>query len=472
MRTSPTNIGLWMLSALAAHDFGYLTGDEVVEKLTNSMETIGKLERYEGHLLNWYDLQTLTPLEPRYVSAVDSGNLLGALWTMEHGLDELMQTPVLDAKAFAGLRDTAEILSQVVEQEGISGLDAHSLVKLLLTWEAAPADRIADALRLLRRVEGSVRALADEARGSAGLDAAAVYWTQQMEKQVSAWLGTADRYLTWIKILDEKTEEEVAVLGPEAVLAFRQDLGDAPSLLNLANGHIRSIQILQSIRDAPPAAAGSPDRMARPPYAVLRKIAMAGRRSARFGKAAHREGARAYPNRSTCVSCMTPNDGCFPSATTSRKDTWIAPATTSWRVRHDFGSFIAIARGEVPMEHWFSMGRPYGEIGRRRVLLSWAGTMFEYLMPLIFQRSQGYTLLDEATRGAVAIHMAYGRRQRLPWGISESAFGDLDLNKTYQYKAFGVPELGLKRGLEEQSWWRPMPPFSRSTWRRERPCRI
>ena len=115
MRTSPTNIGLWMLSALAAHDFGYLTVDQVVEKLTHTMETIGKLERYEGHLLNWYDVQTLTPLEPRYVSAVDSGNLLGALWSLEHGLDELLQSPVLDGKAFEGLRDTGEILRQVVE---------------------------------------------------------------------------------------------------------------------------------------------------------------------------------------------------------------------------------------------------------------------------------------------------------------------------------------------------------------------
>ena len=195
MRTSPTNIGLWMLSALAAHDFGYLTVDQVVDKLTHTMETIGKLERYEGHLLNWYDIQTLTPLEPRYVSAVDSGNLLGALWSLEHGLDELIQTPVLDVKAFEGLRDTGEILKQVVEQEGISGLDAHALDELMRAWETPPA-RIADALRLLRRVEGSVRALADEARESAGVETGAAYWARQMEGQVSAWLRITDRYLT------------------------------------------------------------------------------------------------------------------------------------------------------------------------------------------------------------------------------------------------------------------------------------
>src|SRR4030065_478461 len=134
MRPSPTNIGLWMLSALSANDCGYMTADEVVEKLAHTMETIGKLERYEGHLLNWYDVQTLTPLEPRYVSAADSGNLLGALWSLEHGLDQLIQSPVLDEKAFEGLRDTGEILKQVVEQEGTSGLDGHALDALMRVW--------------------------------------------------------------------------------------------------------------------------------------------------------------------------------------------------------------------------------------------------------------------------------------------------------------------------------------------------
>ncbi|HEX9949626.1 MAG TPA: glycosyl transferase, partial [Thermodesulfobacteriota bacterium] len=103
MRTSPTNIGFWMLSALAAHDFGYLTVDQVIDKLTRTMETIGRLERYNGHLLNWYDIETLIPLEPRYVSMVDSGNLLASLWALEHGLDEMMDGSILDAKAFAGL---------------------------------------------------------------------------------------------------------------------------------------------------------------------------------------------------------------------------------------------------------------------------------------------------------------------------------------------------------------------------------
>jgi len=448
MRTSPTNIGLWMLSALAAHDFGYMTVDEVVEKLTHTMATIGKLERYEGHLLNWYDVQTLTPLEPRYVSAIDSGNLLGALWSLEHGLDELIQRPVLDGKAFKGLRDTGEILKQVVEQEGISRLGAHALDELMRAWEAPPA-RIADALRLLRRVEGSVRALADAARESADVEAGAAYWARQMEGQVSAWLRITDRYLTWIEILDEKTEEEVAHLGLEALLAIRQGLYRAPSLPDLAHGHIGCIPILQSIREEAPSAAGPLfEWLDRLMEAFSKSRWLAGEMLG-LGKRLIHDG-RELSESINMRFLYDPERRLFSigyNVSEGRLDSSYYDLLAS---EARLGSFVAIARGDIPVEHWFSMSRPYSAIGRRRVLLSWTGTMFEYLMPLIFQRSHGNTLLDKAAREAVAIHIAYGRKRRVPWGISESAFGDLDLNKTYQYKAFGVPELGLKRDLEEE----------------------
>ncbi len=183
----PISVSGWSARS-AAHDFGYLTVDQVVDKLTRTMETIDKLERYEGHLLNWYDIQTLAPLEPRYVSTVDSGNLLGALWTLEHGLDELIRGPVLDAKAFEGLRDTGEILKQTAER----GRRFRSRIprlfdELMRAWEDPP-DRIVDALRLLRRMERSARALAGAARGSADSEAGAAYWADQMERQVSSWL--------------------------------------------------------------------------------------------------------------------------------------------------------------------------------------------------------------------------------------------------------------------------------------------
>ncbi|MBA3004835.1 MAG: glycosyl transferase, partial [Desulfurivibrio sp.] len=443
MRTSPTNIGLWMTSALGAYDSGYLTVNQVIEKLTDTMATIGRLERYQGHLLNWYDIQTLVPLEPRYVSTVDSGNLLGALWALEQGLDELMHAPLLDGKVFAGLADTGEILKHDAALEGIAGLYGQTLDQLLAEWNAPPSS-IIDLLRLQRRMEVNVRSMV-VAAGAAG----AAPWVAELEQQVAAWVQNSDRYLAWIEILAEKTEEELAPLGSVAMCAIQYDLVKAPSLHDIAHDRIGSITILRAIRKESLKAsdpltpwldrvikafattqwlAGETLAMATRLLEDVRELSVA--LDMRF---LYDKGSKLFTigfNVSTDVLDV------------SRYDLLASEAR--------FGSFVAIARGDVPLEHWFSMSRLYGAIGRQRVLLSWAGTMFEYLMPLLFQYSYGNSLLDKAAREAVQVQIAYGRTRRVPWGISESAFGNMDLNKTYQYKAFGVPLLGLKRGLEEQ----------------------
>ncbi len=440
MRTSPTNIGLWMTSALGAHDSGYLTVDQVVEKLTCTMETIGRMERYEGHLLNWYDIRTLAPLEPRYVSTVDSGNLLGALWALGQGLDELVNGPILDGKTFAGFGDTGRILKQVAGLERRSGFDLHILDELMNEWDSPP-ERIADALRLLRRMEKSFRVPL--------VPGGAASWAGEMEEQVDAWIMIADRYLTWIEILAEKTEPELAQLGDPALTAIRGELSQAPSLFDLAHGRVDSIRILKEIREECRDACSllNPwlDRVIGAfetgKWLAGETLGMAERLNINI---------RELSDGITMAFLYDPRRRLFAigyNVSTDRPDVSSYDLLAS---EARLGSFVAIARGDVPLEHWFSLSRPYGAIGRKRVLLSWTGTMFEYLMPLLFQRSYGYSLLDKAAGEAVAIQITYGRTHRVPWGISESAYADLDLNKTYQYKAFGVPALGLKRGLEEQ----------------------
>jgi len=448
MRTSPTNIGLWMLSALAARDFGYFTGDQVVETLHRSLETIARMERHEGHLLNWYDVQTLKPLEPRYVSTVDSGNLLGALWSLEHGLEELVQRPVLDGCLFEGLRDTGEVFKEVIEPEGIPRPHAEALEELTRAGRNR-ADGVVAVLRLLRRGEERAGALAERAPGSAGNGEGSAYWARQMQSQVSAWLGIRDRYLTWIEIINEKTEEEIGHLGEEALLAIRQDLEHAPSLYNLAKGLVGCIPILRSIREQPSSAAS-------PLFGWLDRILQAFDTSKWLAGEMLGLAERLIQD----VRELSESINMRFLYDFKRKLFAIGFNVSDRRLDSAFydllaseariGSYIAIARGEVPLEHWFSMGRPYNTIGRRRVLLSWTGSMFEYLMPLLLQRSYGSSLLDRAAREAVGTQIAHGRKLRVPWGISESAYTDLDINKTYQYKAFGVPELGLKRGKEEE----------------------
>ena len=436
MRTSPTNIGLWMASALAAHDSGYLTIDRVIERLSRTMGTIDRLERYQGHLLNWYDIRTLAPLEPRYVSSVDSGNLLGSLWTLEQGLGELMHAPLLDNKAFAGLADTGEILRQAVK--GIT--DDQTLDALLTEWHAPP-DGIIHLLSLLDRTATAI--------GSVVAAAAAVPWAKELDEQVEAWRSISDRYLGWIRILAEKTGQELDPLGEIVVAAIGKDLSKTPTLIDLAQGKIDSVRLLTEIRqkspETCPALAAWLDRLIAA-FATAQWLA-----GETLGTA-----EQLLINIHTLSAEMDmrflydPKRKLFAigyNISTNRLDGSSYDLLAS---ESRLGSFVAIARGDVPLEHWFSLSRPYGAIGRQRILLSWTGTMFEYLMPLLFHRSYGGSLLDKAARDAVTVQIAYGRTHHVPWGISESAFADLDQDKTYQYKAFGVPSLGLKRGLEEQ----------------------
>jgi cyclic beta-1,2-glucan synthetase len=346
MRTSPTNIGMYMLSALGANDFGYLTLDQTIERLTQTMATLNSLERHEGHLLNWYNLEDQTPLQPRYVSSVDSGNFIATLWTLEQGIKESLERPILSESALGGLQDTAEILLEELEKEKSAPESQQQVLILLELIQDCPPGVI-ELIKLLRAINPEVESIADILREDAGTHAGAAYWARQLERQVTAWINVIDRYLPWMEILVERSEVELIDAGLLNLVALRRELHNSPSIKSLT------------------------------------------------------------------------------------------------------GSYVSIARGDVPADHWLALNRPYSSHGQHRVLLSWTGTMFEYLMPLLLQRSYPNSLLDQATRETVALQMAYGRNRRVPWGISESAYGDLDLNKTYQYKAFGVPWLGLKRDLEE-----------------------
>ena len=440
MRTSPTNIGLWMTSALGAHDSGYLTVSQLIERLTGTMASIGRLQLYRGHLLNWYDIRTLAPLEPRYVSGVDSGNLLGALLVMEQGLDELAHGEILDGKAFAGLLDTGTILKQMVGQERLGGFDCRLLDQLMSDW-GAPPERVVDKLRLLRRMKENFRVPL--------VPGGAASWAGEMEEQVAAWIAISDRYLAWIEILAEKSEAELAPLGPAALAAVRRDSSRAPSLSDLAQGSVASIPLLRAIRERSPQACSPLESWMERVIAAFETAQwLAGETLGRLEQLLGQ--IRELSAGMDMRFLYDPKQKLFAIGYNVSSDRLDASNYDLLASEARLGSFVAVARGDVPLEHWFSMGRPYGAIGRQRVLLSWTGTMFEYLMPLLFQRSYPGSLLDKAAREAVAVQIAYGRKLNLPWGISESAFADLDLEKTYQYKAFGVPALGLKRSVEEK----------------------
>ncbi|MDH4187916.1 MAG: glycosyltransferase family 2 protein, partial [Nitrospira sp.] len=151
-RTSPTNMGLALLANLSAHDFGYISTRQLIERTTNALSTMEGLARYRGHFYNWYDTQTLKPLPPKYVSTVDSGNLAGHLLTLRQGLLALPDQTILGPQVFSGLRDTLRILLDVAAEESLEGGVIALLAQLEKELESAcnvkPAAPAAARLRL------------------------------------------------------------------------------------------------------------------------------------------------------------------------------------------------------------------------------------------------------------------------------------------------------------------------------------
>ncbi len=447
MRTSPTNIGMYLLSALGANDFGYLTLDQTIERLTQTMGTLNNLERHEGHLLNWYDLKDQSPLQPRYVSSVDSGNFIATLWTLNQGIKENLERPILSDSALSGLQDTAEILLEEIDKEKTSSESRQRVLKLLEMLELCPPGAI-DLINLFREINLKVESIAEVTREDAGTHAGAAYWARQLERQVTAWIDIIDRYLPWMEILAERSEAEIIDAGLIALLALRRELHHSPSLKSLAAGNIVGLEITHPeklFEDQPDIK--HQDWADRLNAAYSRAKWLSGEMLSRGEEL--REIMRVFTGEINMRFLYDPVRCLFSIGYNVSSNQFDSSYYDLLASESRLGSYVSIARGDVPVDHWLALNRPYSSHGQHRVLLSWTGTMFEYLMPLLLQRSYPNSLLDQATRETVALQMAYGRNRKVPWGISESAYGDLDLNKTYQYKAFGVPWLGLKRGLEE-----------------------
>ncbi|MEO8482672.1 MAG: glucoamylase family protein [Acidobacteriota bacterium] len=372
-RTSPTNIAMYLLSSVAAHDLGYLTTPALIERLTRTITTIESLERFNGHLLNWYDTTTREPLRPLYVSTVDSGNLAGALMTLARALEQMAAAPQTEAQRLEGVIDTANVLASLSSAPGSrasrdgEATDLPSLARAI-THEARQAAKTGDLATVEAMAARLSRAPATEATsGDLAPDAELSFW------------------------------REALVLAVGAVRQRQDDVADALARLTSRASRLVEAMDFSFLYDR------------------RRRIFMIGYRLA------DADG----PGR--------PDNSFYDLLASEAR----------------LASFVAIAKEDVPQHHWFQLGRLVTNVHGRATLMSWGGTMFEYLMPLLVMRSFPGTLLDQSCRSVVRRQMDYGRQRGIPWGVSESAYPLTDLHGTYQYRAFGVPGLGLKRGLED-----------------------
>lgn len=457
-RTSPTDIGLALISTLAAADLGYLTPRRCAERLELTFETMRRLERFRGHLYNWYDTISLAPLAPLYVSTVDSGNLVGFLLPLREGMRELGRTPVLPPTALEGLLDTARELAVEVsrinlDQSGATYVSPTNAARLaaLDAMLAAPAPTFADRHgQLVEFAEGAAE-VASDLRTNA--DAEVRWWAQALEIAVHdleeyvtglvGWWVTAPR--------DPAFWERVAAAGAGDAAAIAAALEacdlDAPGPIQIRELHADLLPLIDRLLARLMAAdAGTQDGAA---LMALRErlrsaAAEAGRLLDLFDRVAVHASDFIEIDPEFLFDRARDLFSIGYNASEFRRDSSFYDLLAS---EARLASFIGIADGELPQAHWFALGRQLTTSPAGPVLLSWSGSMFEYLMPLLVMPSYPETLLAQTCNAAVRRQIEYGSSRGVPWGISESGYSLIDANMNYQYRAFGVPGLGLKRGL-------------------------
>jgi len=497
-RTSPTNVGLWLLSTLAAHDFGYIPTGAVLERTEKTLATLDQLPRYRGHFLNWYDTWTLEPLHPEYISSVDSGNLACAMVALRGGLLELTAAPIVPARWREGLADAVEVFQAEVALAQGRATDSQTRSHL---DQAAQAVR--EAVKTASQAENTptavaqaLTALADTLEETAPLcqrDASVGFWLAALRRQVDGlvediaylcpWLedgappaGSDEAASRVLEAAPASSDDPPAETGGDAsdtphappappagdaspqppdrgsdaeadpVAAIRAELEQVPTLQDLAGLDHRLGRRLDDLL----GSIGNGDEQAR----TIRRLREA------VTEASQRAAARIRTIEETALRCEELSDLDLDFLYDSARKLLAIGYSLDTR-RRDPGyydlfasesrlcSYMGVAQGKLPQEHWFMLSRQLTPGLEAPTLLSWSGSMFEYLMPMLIMPQYDGTLLDQACRGAVIRQIRYTQRQGIPWGISESCYNQVDAQMNYQYRAFGVPELGLKRGLAD-----------------------
>jgi cellobiose phosphorylase len=463
-RTSPTNIGLSLLANLAAYDFGYITAGEMIGRTGRTLASTEKLQRYRGHLFNWYDTRSLEPLRPLYVSTVDSGNLVGHLLTLGLGLNEMAEQTLVRPELISGLSATLNVCVEIAgaglanaRREDVTPTSPQILAKLEQLPELLRGD--ASTLSSMRTVLQRLTAAVDGIVGGveSNPDGELQWWVKALESGCRFAFEELNHLAPWTEL--PPAPEELWRLGTrrqiDSLAELREllrGLDDAPTLTTTA-------QLGQTLLPAPDrilAGNAGTVEQALPPLARdwLEQLRTAGE------LASERATHRLSELRQLAGRCAELGDIDYTflydedrrllaigyNVGEHRRDASFYDLLAS---EARLASFVAIAQGKLPQDHWFSLGRLLTNAGGRAALVSWSGSMFEYLMPLLVMPTYNRTLLDETYRAVVERQIEYGRERGVPWGVSESGYHEFDAQLNYQYRAFGVPGLGFKRGLAD-----------------------
>ncbi|MHB8955129.1 MAG: GH36-type glycosyl hydrolase domain-containing protein [Pirellulaceae bacterium] len=461
-RSSPTNIGLCLLADLGAHDLGYLPATALLDRIERTLKTMQRLERYRGHLYNWYDTRTLRPSEPRYVSSVDSGNLWGSLIVLQAGLREVRGRPLVSPRLLEGLQDTLQVLATLSDSAGRGGEFGGRLAQLQIECGGVLPVSARRAWGLLTRIHS----MAVDLAASVPSDQPILHeWTRALVRQCATTHADLSGLAFWVHA-PVPTKPLYAGLPVELQHALDElktwvDQLDVQSRVDQLPGAAEDLMrrvtpLLESLVDD-----GNVQDDGK--YGKEREDLRAALISLLQWADVAASSARKQAERITGLTALCENfcemDFRFLfhperrllaigyNATEHRRDTSYYDLLAS---EARLASYLCISHRQVPPEHWFALGRMMTLVEGRPTLLSWSGSMFEYLMAPLLMPAYPGTVLDLSCRAAVRRQIRYGRQRGIPWGISESCYALTDAQQVYQYRAFGVPGLGLDRGLADE----------------------
>ncbi|MEG8222623.1 cellobiose phosphorylase [Sphingomonas sp. HH69] len=447
-RTSPTNIGMLMVSILTAWRLGHIGLNELATRLGDTFDTLDRLERYRGHILNWYDTRTLAPLEPRYISTVDSGNLAVSLITVAQALRDAGRAPPVGSELWQGLEDIIGLLSQAIRS---IGTEAGSTAGVILATVGETVKRVSDDEReWLRGIDDLISADLPRLREQVGVMAASVaeadvgilrevqVWLERLEHHVSGIRRDLQVFCPWWEVITDHPADCAETAAK--VADFMAGGSATPS--DSRTAHVISLLSATKEGGLSDAARQWVDKML---AAIAEGQAVSRELHGRFDSLARRANVSAHAMDFSLL--LDEGSRLFHIGYNVSADRIDAHHYDLLASEARLASFFAIAKGDIDPSHWFHLGRPITKQEAGLALLSWNGSMFEYLMPNIFLHSDPGTLLGMSDRTAVSIQAAFGKSHKIPWGISESSFASMGSDRVYRYHAFGVPALGLQRGL-------------------------
>jgi cellobiose phosphorylase len=411
-KTSPTNMGLGLVSNQAAYNMGYITIGKLLERQQKSLHAINELEKYKGHFFNWYETRLGEVLDPRYISTVDSGNLAASLIVIKEAIKEVMSTRGINKNFMTGLKDSLLTIREIFEELNSKNLLPENSLNQVFHFTTLMLEKLDTEEKLNHHISlDLLRVLKENAVGLSAVNLLSTKDSMDDRK--------IENLLFWIesplKLIEEAIDEYKCLLLPDEIDVHAYSPHELGILLK--NNNNDCFQLLENWQNQANHIISLSEKIINDmdfSFLYLKKRGL-------FSIGYNLDTAQL-------------DKGAYDLLASEAR----------------IASYIAISKGDVPVEHWFRLSRRLTKINREEILLSWGGSMFEYLMPLLFMRSFQDTILSHTYKNVINWQKVYGNKRDLPWGFSESAYYFLNIDMQYQYRSFGVPGLGLKRGLADE----------------------